>query len=85
MVTKKIVKLINGERVNRALTASKACDATSTDICAEKNYDYAHCTVYSTDLCVKDYAGCTEHTIDYCSGYQGRDFNACGYGVDDYT
>ena len=68
---KKIIKLINNERINRNVSSAKAtleCDATSTDVCAMVNYDNAHCTVGSYDLCVKDYAACSNHSIDYCPG-----------------
>lgn len=76
-MSKKIIKLINNERTNRKLSASKACDTTSTDVCAKTEFDYASCTISSFDLCVKDYAGCTNNSIDYCSGSQGEDYYAC--------
>lgn len=80
---KKIVKLINNERMNRKITASKACesDPTATDICQKK--DYADCTVYAFDACVKDHAGCTQYATDYCDPV--RDLSACsGVNETDY-
>ena len=77
MATKRIIKLINNERTNRTISAAKACDASSEDVCAMKNYDLAQCTISSFDLCVKDYAGCTNNSIDYCGGAEGQDYYAC--------
>lgn len=85
MANKRIIKLINNERTNRLLSATKACDASSTDVCAIESYDLAHCTLSSYDLCVKDYAGCTKNSIDYCGGAEGDDYYAChSYGAKDY-
>jgi len=79
MKTRKIIKLINDERMNRKLSARKACDATSTDICAE--FDNAACTIGSYDMCIKDFKGCTNNSNDYsCS----RDYAACTNGAYDY-
>ena len=77
---KKIIKLINNERTNKILNASKACDTTSTDICSR--IDKAECTVNSIDKCVKDYAGCFEHSSDACVFY---DTTACGPNGYDVT
>jgi len=85
MTTKRIIKLINNERTNRTLSATKACDASSTDVCAVQTHDYAECTISSFDLCVKDYAGCTNNSIDYCGSAEGQDFYACHtYNAKDY-
>lgn len=77
----KVIKLINNERMSRKIVSAKAndiCgDATATDICIKNNYDLAHCTLSSYDLCVKDYAGCTNNSIDYCGGNNGEDYYAC--------
>ena len=76
MKTIKVIKLINNERINRRIAAIKACDSSSTDICANVKYDFAQCTISSYDLCVKDYVGCTNNTVDYCGGSNGWDFSA---------
>ena len=74
---RKIIKLINNERMNQKISSSKAvdfpCDSSSNDYCSE--VDNAICTVGSYDLCVKDYAGCTNHTTDYCASVY--DYSAC--------
>lgn len=75
---KKIIKLINNERINIKVRSAKAtydppCDSTSDDYCSE--VDNAICTIGSYDLCVKDYAGCTNHSTDYCATVY--DYNAC--------
>lgn len=75
MNTKRIIRLINNERMGRNKISVKACDATSNDVCAVE--DNAACTVYSYDLCVKDYAGCKNYSVDYCSGPNGEDTVAC--------
>ncbi len=80
MKTKKIIRLINNERMNRRIESSKACDATSTDVCAEK--DNASCTISSYDLCIKDYKSCTNNSIDFCSST--KDFSYCSAGETDY-
>ena len=78
----KFIKLINNERVMRALTASKACDSTSTDICYP-GYDFADCTVESYDKCYKDYAACYDNSKDICAQ---RDHTVCYEGETDiYT
>lgn len=77
MKTRKIIKLINDERMNRKLSARKACDATSTDICAE--FDSAACTIGSYDMCIKDFKGCTNNSNDYCS----RDYASCANEAED--
>lgn len=76
MKTRKIIKLINSERINRRIESSKACDTSSQDVCAMENYDLAQCTISSYDLCVKDYVGCTNNTVDYCGGSNGWDYSA---------
>ena len=79
-MTKKIIKLINNERITTKIASAKACDATSEDHC---KYDYAMCTIGSYDLCVKDYAGCTNHSFDYCGNSGGEDYHACYEGNTD--
>ena len=73
MKTRKIIKLVNNERINRRVESEKACDATSVDIC--QKYDYADCTLGSTDICVKDYAGCSNGYYDYCP--EVEDYTIC--------
>ena len=65
MKNKKIIKLINNEKIARKISSTKACDRHSDDICYEK--DYASCTVYSIDICTLDYKGCTNNSTDYCN------------------
>ena len=83
---KKVIKLINNERMNRRVVSAKAatrCDTSSVDFCAEVNYDNAHCTVGAYDLCVKDYAACSNYATDYCA--PERDSSACfGANETDY-
>ncbi len=66
---KKIVKLINNERNNKAMLSQKAqdkCDSTAHDYCP--SIDYGICSLYATDVCSKrDYAGCAEGAQDKCS------------------
>lgn len=79
---KKIIKLINDERLNRKLNSGMACDSTSKDSCAIE--DHAGCTVFSEDYCGKDFAGCTNNSFDYCGESGGRDFYACHSGENDF-
>ena len=73
MAIKKILKLVNNERVNFKLVSRKACDSTSTDICP--HIDYAACSSYAYDECSKeDYAGCYQGADDICT----YDAEACG-------
>lgn len=80
MKTKMILKLINNERINRKIDSAKACDISSQDVCALENYDFAQCTLGSTDLCVKDYAGCSNGHIDYCPSV--KDYTPCYFNDD---
>ena len=63
---KKMIKLINSERVNTKVTSQKAigCDLGSFDVCSVK--DLAGCTVNSYDNCGKDYAVCYNNSYDLC-------------------
>lgn len=77
MKTRKMLKLVNNERINRKIESGKACDSTSIDICALENYDLAECTLGAYDLCVKDFVGCKGDKMDYC-GPNGYDMiNEC--------
>ena len=64
---KKIIKLINNERINKRLLSAKSCegDSTATDFC--EFADNAQCTVYAYDNCGKDYAACYNGANDNCS------------------
>lgn len=65
-MVKKIIKLINNERLKIKINSSKACDANSSDTCAPY-YDNASCYVFAEDSCTKDYAGCSEGANDICN------------------
>lgn len=66
MRSKRIIKLINNERVNYKLMSAKACtEDVSTNDCSV--FDNAQCAVNSYDVCNKDLAGCYNHGYDYCS------------------
>ena len=75
MNIKRCIKLVNNERINSKIVASKACDTTSKDICTVHGYDFAECTVFSYDKCNKDYAACYNNGYDYCYNY--RDTDVC--------
>ena len=75
-MTKRIIKLINNERINYSIRSIKATacdgDATSKDFCSQ--IDQAHCMTYAYDACTKDFAACTYGADDYCPAtgdYQG--------------
>lgn len=80
MNVRRVIKLINNERTNVKHVMTKACDATSYDVCTEKNYDNAHCTVNSYDACSKDYAACFNNGYDYCTTF--RDTDLCSNSRD---
>ncbi len=71
----KIIKLINNERMTKTIAPNKACDETSSDVCTGSHTDFAECTIYSEDRCIKDYAGCTNNSFDYCG--DNGDYFAC--------
>lgn len=86
-MNKKIIKLINNERMNLSIKSKKAlddaarCKDDSVDICAY--IDNAACSTYATDKCNKDYAGCMEGAWDICTAVY-RDTDLCiGAGVSD--
>lgn len=83
-MSKKVIKLINNERLNTKVVAAKSCDSTSVDICSGNTYDKAQCSVYAYDDCGKDYAACYEGANDICANI---DNNApChGAGAHDIT
>ena len=65
-MVKKIIKLINNERLKIKVVATKACDSTSSDTCSVYS-DNASCYLYAEDTCTKDYAGCSEGANDICT------------------
>ena len=82
---KKLISLINNERINTAIHSAKAsdvCTVGATDICyADENH--AHCTTYAYDVCGKDYYACSEKAEDVCYNI---DTTVCsGLGAKDYT
>lgn len=82
---KKIIKLINDERLNASIQSQKAdnnadCSEGANDVCYY--IDNAGCSVYANDVCGKDYAACIEGAQDICNNY--RDIDLCiGAGVND--
>lgn len=80
MKIKKVIKLINDERVSLKRASAKACDETSTDMCVE--IDLAYCIVNSYDVCLKDLASCSYDSKDYCANI---DADACTIGSKDYN
>lgn len=67
---KRIIKLINNERVAAKLLSKKACDAGYTDVCYVTGYDFAHCYENATDICNKDYKACFGNgAVDDCKFY----------------
>ncbi len=52
---KKIIKLINNERINSAVLSNKAnnCVGGGVDYCAKE--DRASCSAYADDTCTYDY------------------------------
>ena len=93
-MSKKLIKLINNERVNQNIKSSKAnendpicgedmafCKADSVDTCAY--IDNAACSTYANDQCNKDYAACMEGAWDLCTAV-AKDVDLCiGAGVAD--
>lgn len=65
---KRIIKLINNERVNAKIISAKGCTENATDICVVSSYDKAHCSDNAYDYCYKDQAACTDNAYDYCRG-----------------
>lgn len=62
---KRIIKMINNERLNVKQQPQKACDSSSTDYCT--SIDHSSCTINSYDYCQKDMAGCTNDSYDHCT------------------
>lgn len=81
MKTKKTIRLINNERMNRGVISPKGCDNSSYDNCWTE--DFSHCMVHSYDFCkFKDLAACYHSATDYCAS--DGDFHACTYDHQDY-
>ena len=72
---KKIIKLINNERIHnrvRSLKADAECSTGAVDICY--NVDNIGCTIYAYDKCsTTDLTACTEGAQDIC----GIDYASC--------
>lgn len=82
-MAKRIIKMINNERLNSKIVSSKACSPGAEDHC-NIGYDFAECTTYAYDECGKDYSACYNGADDICNNV---DNNApChGAGEHDYT
>ena len=78
---KKLVKLINNERVNSKLVSEKACSTDASDYCVY--IDMADCTTDALDHCYKDYAACHEGADDVCTYNYDYSDNCIGVGVED--
>jgi len=63
MTTKKVIKLINNERINRMITTAKGCALNTADTCK----------IYAYDMCPKDYSPCAGMAQDQC----GNDYGYC--------
>ena len=82
MKSKKIVKLINDERLNSKAISGKGCDESSTDHCY--SFDDGDCTNHSIDICaIKDWESCDFYSQDVC--LKASDINPCNYYQEDYT
>ena len=82
MKSKKIVKLINDERLNPKAISGKGCDESSTDHCY--SFVEGHCAVQSIDICaIKDWESCTNNSQDVC--LLTSDIKPCSGFQDDYT
>lgn len=62
---KRIIKMINNERLNVKRHPQKACDSGSYDFCT--NIDNASCVINSYDYCQKDLAPCVSNSYDKCT------------------
>ena len=62
---KRVIKLINSERLNAKIVSAKACETGSYDSCTYN--DDADCKTFSYDRCGKDHALCYNYGYDYCS------------------
>ena len=83
MKIKRIIKLVNNERLNTKAISGKSCE-TGTDYCYPGVEDSAHCMSNSIDICViKDAAACYESSKDVCAMVE--DTYACHGGSLDYT
>ena len=79
-MSKKMIRLINNERINTKIASQKACSTGADDHCVYE--DNAHCTTYAYDYCHKDYAACRNGADDVC--YANYDYTVCvGPGTED--
>ncbi len=75
---KKIIKLINNERLAAKTAPSKACTSGAVDICYI--VDSAHCSTYAYDDCDKDYSACHAGADDICITNKDHDIGCSGAG-----
>ena len=61
---KRVIKLINNERLSTNIASVPTCDDTSINNC--ERLDLALCTVNSYDACGKDFYSCSADKTDYC-------------------
>ena len=82
-MNKKVIKLINNERLNTRISSTKAlgCYNGAEDTC--KWVDDARCSNFAMDDCGKDYAACRNGADDIC--YNVDETICVGPGVDDIT
>lgn len=82
MNSKRIIHLINNERLKMQASPEKGCDSTSMDHCYSN--DTVECFVYSTDICyTKDWYTCVNHSADVC--IDELDTAPCMNYQNDYT
>lgn len=81
-MTKKLIKLINNERLDAKIMSQKACAAANNDICTVETADKYTCTTYAYDYCGKDYSACSEGADDVCYTYDSG-ISCSGPGAED--
>lgn len=81
-MSKKVLKLVNNERIFAEVTSAKACTVGAADTCYTA--DHAGCTTYALDTCKKDYAACYDGAHDVCE-YIDNNAPCNGAGQMDYT
>lgn len=83
-MNKKIIKLINNERINTKISSMKAayCDNGAIDECTF--VDNAQCSNFAYDDCGKDYSACYDGADDVCTNVDS-DAPCHGAGAEDYN
>lgn len=79
---KKIIKLINNERLSIRISSQKGCAIANSDICHVVNADKKACTTYAYDECGKDYSACSQGADDICTVYDSG-ISCSGPGSED--